>query len=115
MTKRPVNTNSNPFTKKRDVHVLMEHNVYVNMRKKLFESAMTFPECMLEFARLIGDNDPLANQLIQRCHKNKLKRELEDLRSTDKKVSFSELDSDALYNMIEDNAARDDQDRNEDD
>ena len=48
MTKRPVNTSSNPFTKKRDVHVLMEHNVYVNMRKKLFESAMTFPEARNE-------------------------------------------------------------------
>ena len=102
MAKRPVDTTADPFKKKQSVHVLMEKDVYATMRKRLFESAMTFTECMQEFARLIGERDNLAEQLIARLHKNKLKRELEDLRTTEKKVSFDVLDSDALYNLIED-------------
>lgn len=100
--KRPVNTSADPFKKKRNVHVSMEHNVYAGMRKRLFETGLSFPECMQEFARLIGEKDALAEQLIGRMHKNKLKRQLDDLRSTDQKVSFDVLDSDALYNIIED-------------
>lgn len=96
--------------RRKHVHITMPWDAYVRVRTTLFQCNLTVSECFEEFACLLADEHPLATKLVDRCYRNSLARKLAVIKSHDGLTNFDELDSNAIYGLIDGGKSDDDVD-----
>lgn len=90
------------FTERKCVHVKLDKDVHSALRSKLFHQNLSMQEVFDEFARLIAAGDARAEKIVEQLVMRKIKDQLEGKTSKKKKLkNISELDHDALYDLIE--------------
>ena len=91
------------FVDKKSIHLKLDRNVHFALRAKLFKHNVTMQELFDEVARLVATDAARGQTIIESIITKKIKKVLSTNSSVvkrKKKESFSDLDSDALYNMI---------------
>ena len=91
------------FVDKKSIHFKLDRNVHFALRAKLFKHNVTMQELFDEVARLVATDAARGQTIIESIITKKIKKVLSTNSSVvkrKKKESFSDLDSDALYNMI---------------
>lgn len=85
------------------INVKLDKEVHASFRFKLLERGITMQDAMDEFAKLIADDDQRALGIVERLVVRKAKAELTAMSEPkDHSRKLSELDAEALYNMIND-------------
>jgi len=93
---------SDIFVDKKSIHFKLDKEVHFALRAKLFKHNITMQELFDEFARLVATDTAKGQSIIESIINKKVKKVLSGPKPVrrKKKESFNELDSDALYNMI---------------
>ncbi len=91
------------FQYRKGVHVKLDKDVHAALRGKLFQYNLSMQEVFDEFARLFVTDDAKASRIVENLVTRKLKEAIEgkpkQTRQRDR--SISDLDHDALYDLIE--------------
>lgn len=93
------------FVDKKSIHFKLDRDVHFALRAKLFKHNITMQELFDEFARLVATDTAKGQSIIESIVNKKIKKVLSTssrVVKRRKKESFKDLDSDALYNMIND-------------
>lgn len=94
---------SHVLVDRRCINVKLCKEVHASFRSKLLERGITMQDAMDEFAKLIADDDQRALGIVDRLATKKAQAELTAIsKSKDHSRKMSELDAEALYNMISD-------------
>lgn len=91
------------FVDKKSIHFKLDRNVHFALRAKLFKHNVTMQELFDEVARLVATDTARGQTIIESIINKKIKKVLSTSSNVvhrKKKESFNDLDSDALYNMI---------------
>jgi hypothetical protein len=91
------------FVDKKSVHFKLDRDVHLALRAKLFKHNITMQELFDEFAQLVATDTAKGQSIIESIVNKKIKKVLSTssrVVKRRKKESFKDLDSDALYNMI---------------
>lgn len=94
------------------INIKLDKEVHCGFRSRLLERGITMQDAMDEFARLVADDDPRAMGIVDRFAKRKAQDELAAITvGHDHSRKLSELDAEALYNLINDGEAEDGDDK----
>lgn len=90
---------------KKCVHIKLSKEVHFALRTKLFKHNISMQELFDEFARLVAEDAPKGQSIVDHIVNKKIKltlstSSLSSKKSRRKKEQFKEFDSEALYNMI---------------
>jgi len=89
------------FVDRKGIHVKLDKDVHAGLRSRLFYHNLSMQEVFNYFAKLIVSDDPRAIRLVEALVSQRLKEQLGELTKKRRSRQLNELDSDAVYNMIE--------------
>ena len=89
------------FYGRKSVHVKLTKETHAALREKLFRHGITMQDLFQEAADMVLNESISAEKLLQRVAKKKLKATLEKMPRA-KSFHLGELDSETLYNLLED-------------
>lgn len=89
------------FFNKKSVHVKLERETHVLLREKLFRYGITMQDLFQEAAEMAVTEGTKSEKLLEKIAKKKLLASLEK-PNKEQKASYGELNSDMLYNLLED-------------
>jgi len=92
------------FVDKKSVHFKLDKDVHLALRAMLFKYNLTMQELFDEFAFLVVQDTPKARSIVESILNKKMKYALSGIKKPKrkKKEFFNEIDTDTLYNMIND-------------
>ena len=96
---------SDVFEINKSVHIKLNKDLYVALKIEAFQRGLTLQEIFTELSQLIVDKNPQISKLLDVYAVQRIKDKLKG-KSPEKDVR-SELDSDALYELIEEKGASD--------
>ena len=99
------------FYGRKSVHVKLTKEVHTSLREKLFRYGITMQDLFHEAAEQALSESPKAEKLLQKVAKKKLVATLEKT-NRNQHLRIGELDSETLYNLLED-TTDDDKDESE--
>lgn len=107
------------FVNKKSIHIKLKPDLHTKLRIELFEHNLTMQDMVNGFCQLIVDGDKKAKKIILKLSQQKLESELnKETRNlkNDKKFYLSELEEEAVYNLIKDtkNSTTDEEDDDDD-
>ena len=85
---------------RKSVHVKLEKNVHAALRAMLFNHNISMQEVFDEFAKLVVSGDHKATKIVEHLVMRKVREAIEG-KPKKRDRSISELDVDALYDLIE--------------
>jgi hypothetical protein len=90
------------FVDKKSIHFKLDKDVHLALRAKLFKYNISMQELFDEFANLVVTDVPKARSIVESILSKKMKSVLsgEKKRKKKKREVFNEVDTDTLYNMI---------------
>ena len=91
------------FVDKKSVHFKIDKDVHLALRAKLFKYNLSMQEIFDEFANLVVTDTPKAHSIIEYILNKRLKSILvgdKNHKKRKKKEVFNEIDTETLYNMI---------------
>jgi hypothetical protein len=90
------------FVDKKSIHFKLDKDVHLALRAKLFKYNISMQELFDEFAILVVTDVPKARSIVESILNKKMKSVLsgEKKRKKKKREVFNEVDTDTLYNMI---------------
>jgi hypothetical protein len=95
------------FVDKKSIHIKLSPDVHASLRTKLFNFNLTMQDIFDGFARLVTKDDKKAIKILEFLAKEKIEDSLlksekkeKNEQLNQKKVYFSELEEDAMYNLI---------------
>ena len=94
---------SDIFIDKKSVHFKLDTDVHRAMRAKLFKYNISMQELFDEFSRMVVSEAPRAHFIVESIVSKKLRSTLSDgptSRRKKKALIATDLEVDALYNMI---------------
>lgn len=91
------------FQDRKCIHVKLDKGVHAALRTRLFQHNLSMQEVFDEFAKLIATDDPKAIKIVEQLIMRKIRAEIEGKPKRHDR-SVSELDHDALYDLIEEGA-----------
>lgn len=83
------------------IHVKLDKEVHASLRAKLFQHNLSMQEIFDEFAKLVVSDDRAAERIVENLVMRKVKEALEGKPKRPRQRAVSELDHDALYDLIE--------------
>lgn len=84
------------------IHIQLRKDVHAALRARLFKRGLSMQEVIDEFAKLFVIDDPRATELVEEFTIKKVQGVLSRSSTSYRlKTESSELDHEALYNMIE--------------
>lgn len=89
------------FFHKKSVHVKLTKEVHTSLREKLFRHGITMQDLFQEAAEMILMEGPKSEKLLEKISKKKLLASVEKINRS-QSMQLGELDSDTLYNLLED-------------
>jgi len=92
------------FKKKKGIHLQLDTDTHTLFRRELFMTGLTMQEALEAFARLVASGDHRTKKMLEAFVTNKIRLEIEELKISANKEppKFGELDSETLYNLIND-------------
>lgn len=90
------------FFNKKSVHVKLTREVHALLREKLFRHGITMQDLFQEAAEMAVNEGVRSEKLLEKIAKKKLLQTLEK-SSKDKINSSTVIDSEVMYNLLEDN------------
>ena len=107
---------SDLFNDRKSIHINLSKEVHLALRQKLFKFDLSMQELFEEFSRLVAEDAPKANYMIENLSRKKIKAQIEGTYRKKSERHLGELDSDTLYSLINDLEARQkDEDEDESD
>ena len=99
---------SDEFQDRKGIHIKLDKNVHHALRVRLFKEGISMQEMFDEFARQVVTDSNLANKIVKSLINKKMLKALEGPVMTQKRRtdSFNELDSDRLYDMIDEASSK---------
>jgi hypothetical protein len=95
----------NIFQDKKNIHINLDKDVHAALRTKLFPHGLSMQEIIEEFVRcLVNDTqatDKIINNYLSRRLRDAIEREAQRKQIRVNKKSLTELDHEALYNLID--------------
>ena len=91
---------SDLFVRRKGVHIKLDKGIHAALRSKLFYHNLSMQEVFNYFAKLLVSDDPKAVKIVENLVSQRLKEQLGEL-TKERRQQFSELDSDAMYSLIE--------------
>jgi hypothetical protein len=90
------------FVDKKSIHFKLDKDVHLALRAKLFKYNISMQELFDEFANLVVTDVPKARSIVESILNKRMKSVLsgEKKRKKKKREVFNEVDTDTLYNMI---------------
>jgi len=90
------------FVDKKSIHFKLDKDVHLALRAKLFKYNISMQELFDEFAILVVTDVPKARSIVESILNKRMKSVLsgEKKRKKKKREVFNEVDTDTLYNMI---------------
>jgi len=93
------------FVDKKSIHFKLDKDVHLALRAKLFRYNITMQELFDEFARLVATDASKAQSIVESIVNKRIKSTLANgtlrkKRIYNRKEVFNEMDTEALYNMI---------------
>jgi hypothetical protein len=108
------------FVDKKSIHIKLPPDVHSHIRTRLFNFNLTMQDMFEGFARLVAKDDKRAIRLLEHFTKEKIEDSLlkvdkkqKNEKTSEKKIYFSELEEEAMYNLIKE-TSEDDETENED-
>lgn len=91
------------FESRKCVHIKLPKEIHATLREKLFRHNVTMQDLFQDYAEIIAEDNVRADKTIQRLVSKKMKSMIEgDTKKRENKgLMMSELDSDTLYNLLE--------------
>lgn len=84
------------------VHVKLDKEVHAALRGKMFQHNLSMQEVFDEFAKLVVSDDSRATRIVEHLVMRKVKEAIDGKPKKKRDRGVSELDHDALYDLIED-------------
>jgi hypothetical protein len=97
---RPNKKKNDPFSRRKDVHVTVDRDVYAKASMKIFSYGLSKQEVLEEFFRLIANEENRAMKLVESCYMNKVKQQVDALKGKRDLIN-EDLDTNAIYNLIQ--------------
>lgn len=94
------------FVNKKSIHIKLKPDLHAKLRTELFNYNLTMQDIFNGFCQLLVDGDKKAKKIVQKLSQKKLENELnKETRNlkNDKKFYLSELEEEAVYNLIKEN------------
>lgn len=88
------------FFHKKSVHVKLTKEVHTLLREKLFRHGITMQDLFQEAAEMVLTDNIRSEKLLEKISKKKLQASIEKI-SRSQSAQLGELDSDTLYNLLE--------------
>ena len=90
------------FVDKKSIHFKLDKDVHLALRAKLFKYNISMQELFDEFAILVVTDVPKACSIVESILNKRMKSVLsgEKKRKKKKREVFNKVDTDTLYNMI---------------
>ena len=89
------------FHGRKSVHVNLEKNIHAALRSKLFKHNISMQEILNECAKQIAEETKIGNNIVEIVVKRKLQDAIEGRSNRlSNKNSFSEIDSESLYSLL---------------
>jgi len=93
------------FTDRKSVHFKLDKEVHLALRAKLFKYDISMQELFDEFAQLVATDASKAQSIVNLIINKRIKSTLANSaqkkkRSYNRKEVYSEFDTEALYNII---------------
>lgn len=93
------------FADRKSVHFKLDKEVHLALRAKLFKYDISMQELFDEFARLVATDASKAQSIVESIVNKRIKSTLANgtqrkKRAYNRKETFNDLDTEALYNMI---------------
>lgn len=88
------------FNDKKSVHINLTKESHAALREKMFRYGLTMQDLFQGLADFVLSESPKATKMIESICAKKLKASMEPKIRTGQRI-ISELDSDTLYNLIE--------------
>ena len=89
------------FFHKKSVHVKLTKEVHTSLREKLFRHGITMQDLFQEAAEMVLVEGPKSEKLLEKISKKKLLETVGKINRS-QSMQLGELDSDTLYNLLED-------------
>ena len=89
------------FQYKKCVHLKLDKEVHSALRAKLFEHGVSMQDTFDEFARHLVEGKKSATIILESLIRKKLREEIDGKLRKKRNEKFGELDSEALYSLIE--------------
>lgn len=91
------------FESRKCVHIKLPKEIHASLREKLFRHNITMQDLFQDYAESIADDNLRAEKTIQRLVSKKIKAIIEgDVKKRENKgLIMGELDSNTLYNLLE--------------
>ena len=89
------------FFNKKSVHVKLSREIHTQLREKLFRHGITMQDLFHEAAEMAVSEGTRSDKLLEKIAKKKLLSSLDKI-SPGQKNSMGEIDSEMLYNLLED-------------
>lgn len=86
------------FETTKDVHLKLQRDTHASFRAHLFQKRLSMQECFEEFARLVVSGDDAALKMLETLLVKKFQISIE---RPIKLKKLSELDQEAIYNLLE--------------
>jgi len=93
------------FADRKSVHFKLDKEVHLALRARLFQYDISMQELFDEFARLVATDAAKAQSIVNFIISKRIKSTLvngtkKKKRAYNKKETFNDMDTEALYNMI---------------
>jgi hypothetical protein len=100
------------FFSRKSIHVKLSKELHYSLREKLFRYGITMQDLFQEAARQALVEGPRSEKHLRRLAKKKL---VESLEKTSKaqKLRLGELDSEMMYNLMEDSSEDNEDDKDD--
>lgn len=91
------------FESRKCVHIKLPKEIHATLREKLFRHNVTMQDLFQDYAEIISEDNARAEKTIQRLVGKKMRSMIEgdSKKRENKGLMMSELDSNTLYNLLE--------------
>ena len=95
------------FETKKSIHIKLSKEIHASLRQKLFRYGLTMQDLFQEAAEMALLESLRSDKFLHRVAKKKMVMKLEKM-DKNHKLELGELDSETLYNLLEENVSEDD-------
>lgn len=95
------------FLDKKCVHIKLDKDVHTALRSKLFKHNVSMQDLFEECATLVATDNFKGQTIVELIVKRKINEALTGKKKKRKEIVVSEVDTDTLYNMINESQDKD--------
>jgi len=95
------------FISKKCVHIKLDKDVHTALRSKLFRHNVTMQDLFEECATMVATDAAKGQSMVEAIVRRKINEALTGKKKKRKEIVVNEVDTDTLYNMINESKDKD--------